>query len=258
MKKIVISYNFNGWRPVATNITYSEKIKLFAKYIKGKYANLAEVAVINLQEYIGGASGKYVDELENAFSEYDVLTPPGFNYLEHYKSIMNVTLIRKEYGYKLIRIESCLPNRICYVKVWFDDTPIPLRIMNLYAVQTVCFPTSASELYINKRREQKESLWAVVQNEAKSCDEPLLILGDMQEGTKNGPHIKKLNELGFKEKNGGFFPTVNNEIFAEEQNIDHFLYSSKAWDAYYPVSFEYDGNLLDELSDHVLLAAVSA
>ena len=78
----------------------------------------------------------------------------------------------------------------------------------------------------------------------------------MQEGSKTGSHIKKLADLGFREKNGGFFPTVRNNLF-EEWNIDHFLYNPAAWEKYYPVSFEHDGNLLDELSDHILLAAVS-
>ena len=79
----------------------------------------------------------------------------------------------------------------------------------------------------------------------------------MQEGSHKGSHIKKLNEIGFREKNGGFFPTVKNDYF-EERSIDHFLYNPAAWEKYYPLCLEYDGNLLDVLSDHVLLAAVSA
>lgn len=255
MKKIIVSQNFNGWCPV-TDIKYSEKITLFAEYVRNKYPNLAEVAVICIQEFIGGKDGKYLDELEKAFPSYDILTPPGFNHIEHPKSLLTITLVRKDYGYKLIRFESCLPNRVCYTKLWFDDSPLPLRILNMYAVQTAKFPSGAA-WYITKRKEQKEDLWASIISEANSCTEPLLILGDMQEGSKTGSHIKKLLEIGFRERNGGFFPTVRNDFF-QEWNIDHFLYNPAAWAKFYPVSFEHDGNLLNELSDHILLAAVSA
>ena len=259
MKKIIISQNFNAYCPINADIKYSDKINLFAEYIRTKYSNLTEVAVINIQEFIGGHNGKYLGELEAAFGySYDVLTPPGFNELVHTKSLLTITMIRKDLGYELIRFDSCLPNRICYVKVWFDDTPIPLRILNMYAVQTAKFSSGAAPWYIAKRKEEKEALWSAILLEAESCTEPLLICGDMQEGSKTGAHIKKLMDLEFKEKNGGFFPTVRNDFFEVEQNIDHFFYNSKAWELYYPVSFECDANLLDELSDHILLAAISA
>lgn len=34
MKKIIVSQNFNGWCPVITDIKYSDKMILFAEYIK--------------------------------------------------------------------------------------------------------------------------------------------------------------------------------------------------------------------------------
>lgn len=57
MKKTIISQNFNSWLPINTEINQSEKIKLFATYIKDKYTNLAEVIAINVQEFIGGKNG---------------------------------------------------------------------------------------------------------------------------------------------------------------------------------------------------------
>lgn len=255
MKKIIVSQNFNGWCPVITDIKYSDKIILFSEYIRNKYPNLAEVAVICLQEFIAGKNGKYLEELKKAFPAYDILTPPGFHIPEHPRSLLTISLVRKEYRHELIRLESCLPNRICYLKVWLDDTP--LRILNMYAVQTAKFPSGAAASYIAKRKEQKEDFWSVIISEAEVCTEPLLLCGDMQEGSHKGSHIKKLTEFGFREKNGGFFPTVKNDYF-EERSIDHFLYNPAAWEKYYPLCLEYDGNLLDVLSDHVLLAAVSA
>lgn len=258
MKKIIVSQNFNSWCPINKEITQTEKIKLFAAYIKDKYKNLAEVIAINVQEFVGGRNGRYLQELEEAFNHsFEVLTPWGFNNIEHPRSVLTVTLIRKELPYNTVRLKSCLPNRICYSRVWFPETGKFLRILNIYAVQTSVFSPDAAGWYIAKRREQQEELWSVILKEAERCSDPLLIVGDMQESSKTGKHIKKLMDMGFKEKNGGFFPTVREGIFFE-QNIDHYLYNEKAWNDFYPVSMEYDGNLLDELSDHILLAAVSA
>lgn len=259
MKKIILSQNFNGWCPVNKNITYSEKITLFADYLRWKYANLTEVAVICIQEFIGGRNGRYLKQLEESFNHsYDIITPSGFNQYEHPRSLLTITMVRKELEYMPIKFESCLPNRISYVKVWLENTPIPLRIMNVYAVQTAKFAPGAAAWYMTERKEEKEELWTAILSEAEKCSDALLICGDMQEGSKTGLHIKKLTDMGFKEKNGGFFPTVQNEIFEAEQNIDHFLYNPRAWNNFYPLFLEYDGNLLNELSDHILLAATSA
>ena len=261
MKKIIIvSQNFNSFCPVNIAIKQSDKIIRFADYLKSKYPNFAEVAIICIQEFLGGKNGKYIEELEGAFNHsFEVLTPWGFNNIEHPRSVLTVTLIRKELPYNTVRLESCLPNRICYSRVWFPETGKFLRILNIYAVQTSVFSPDAAGWYIAKRREQQEDLWSVILKEAaERCSDSLLIVGDMQESSKTGKHIKKLLDMGFKEKaTGEFFPTVREGIFFE-QNIDHYLYNEKAWNDFYPVSMEYDGNLLDELSDHILLAAVSA
>lgn len=256
MKNILLSQNMNSWIS-QSDLSLAEKIDLFSDYLKKKYRNLAEVVVINLQEVIGGGDGLYLNALQKAFPGYDIITPISFNHLQHHKSLMNVTLVREGLGYMPIRFDSCLPNRIVYLKVWLNDNPTPIRIMNVYSVQTAVFSKGAAPWYIFKRKEQKEELWSAVLAEAERCrHDPLIICGDMQESS-TGKHIQKLTEMGFKEKNGSFFPTVRNEIFTE-QCIDHLLYNEKAWKICYPVSIEHDANLLDVLSDHVLLAATSA
>lgn len=255
MKNIVLSQNMNSWCS-QSDLSLAEKIELLSEYLRKKYTNLAQVVAINLQEVIGGRNGIYLDALQKAFSSYDIITPIAFNHLQHYKSLINVTLIRKDLGYMPIRFDSCLPNRIVYLKVWLKDNPVPIRIMNVYAVQTAMFSVGAAPWYVSMRKDQKEKLWSTILAEAERCQDPLLICGDLQE-SNTGKHIQKLAEMGFKEKNGGFFPTVRNEFFTE-QCIDHFLYNEKAWEKFYPVSMEHDANLLDELSDHVLLAATSA
>lgn len=254
MKNLFLSQNMNSWCS-QSDLSLAEKIDLFSDYLKKKYMN-DEVAVINLQEVIGGRGGLYLNALQKAFPGYDIITPISFDHLKHHKSLINVTLIRKNLGYMPIRFDSCLPNRVVYLKVWLKDNPVPIRIMNVYAVQTAMFSQGAASWYVSKRNELKEELWSAVLEEAERCHDPLIICGDLQEGS-TGKHIQKLTEMGFKEKNGGFFPTVRNDIF-KEKSIDHFLYNQKAWEEFYPVSMELDANLLDELSDHVLLAATSA
>lgn len=254
-KKIILSFNMNAWCPICKDITFDEKISKVAEYLKNKYDNMTEVAVICLQEFIPGTDCKYVNKLKEAFPAYSLLLPPNFDYFEHTKSLLTITLVRKEYKKEILRFESCLPNRICYFKVWLDDTPVPVRIMNIYAVQTVAFSPGAAASYIAGRKQAKEELWSRILSEAKSCTEPLVICGDFQEGS-TGPNIKKLFDMGFREKVS--LPTVRNDFFGPEQNIDHFLYNAAAWEKWYPVKMDYDGNLLDEISDHVLLAAVSA
>ena len=83
----------------------------------------------------------------------------------------------------------------------------------------------------------------------------MVALGDFQESSDSS-HIKALGEMGYKEVTAGF-PTVHNNFF-DVKNIDHILLSKKAWDDFKPVGFTLDGNVIDEISDHSLLAIMSA
>ena len=211
-------------------------------------------AVICIQEFIQGTNRKYLNQLQEAFPLFHVFKPEGFNELEHPRSLITVTLVHDSYKYNPIPFDCNLPNRISYGQVWLND--VPLRILNVYTVQTAIFSSGAAAWYIANRKKQKEQLWADIISEAQACTDPLLLVGDMQETTKAGIHIKQLTDLGFREKNG-LFPTVKNKNF-QEWGIDHFLYNKAAWEKFYPSEFQFDGHLMDELSDHVLLAAISS
>lgn len=254
MKKIIISLNFNGYLPISRNLSFSEKIAVFANYLNNKYKNLSAVAIICLQEFIGGKNEEYINELQKAFPLFEVVKPQGFNVLEHPRSLISINLIRKEYRHESIRLDSCLPNRICYSKVWMGDTPV--CILNMYAVQTCIFSPGAASSFIAERKKLKTELWDTVLSEAERRSDPLILVGDMQEATRTGVHIKKLKDLGFMEKND-WFPTIRNYSF-DEWNIDHIFYNEAAWKAYYPSETDYDGNVMDELTDHVLIAAISS
>lgn len=246
-----ISFNFNSWKPVV-NVKHSKKIKKFGKYVMEKYG---EPTVIGMQEFITGG-GKYLDELYDAFNKkYYVITPPSFDYRTHKRSLVTVTLLKKSAveTYEVIDIGRCLPNRTSYVRAYIDGEP--WYIMNCYMVQVANFSGKA-DWYISQRKEQKELLWSDVMTElSKQRDSRIIALGDFQESSESS-HIKKLKELGYKEV-AADFPTVRNDFF-HEKNIDHILFSTEAWDKFKPTGISLDGDLIDDISDHCLLAIMSA
>ena len=252
MRRKIISFNFNGWKPVA-NVKFATKIVEFAKYIKGD-DTYQDADIIALQEFISGG-GKYLSQLEDAFNgEYIVLTPPDFNYTDHPRSIMNVILLRKSTikGYRVEQLPSVLPNRLLLVSAFFDDCSV--KIMNTYQVQIQNFKGhNGGDAYVKKRIEQHNQLWDETVREAtKIKDEQVVILGDFQESSE-GEHIKELFSLGYVEKVKNI-PTVRGDFFAE-QCIDHIIYSKSAWDIIGPKSYALSGGLLDEISDHSMLVA---
>lgn len=251
----IISYNLNGWKPISS-LSYSDKIKTWGKYINNTY-NGALPAIIGLQEFIAGTGAKYLSEMGQALDgNYTLLTPPDFNHLEHRRSIMNLTMIRKDLEIKGVQvIESELPNRIFDVVVLIDGQLV--HLINYYAVQVQNFKGKA-DWYIKDRRAKHEDLWQALLASADFLkDECVVILGDFQENSKkDGKKIYKLTEMGYCEKVTGF-PTVRNEFFSE-QSIDHIFYSKKAFEVFKPSSFALDGNLLGDVSDHSMLVAISA
>ena len=248
----IISFNFNSWKAV-TLVDYGSKINDFAKYIKKKYS---EPTIIAIQEFITGG-GKYLDKLYEAFEKkYYVITPPSFDYRTHKRSLVTVTLLNKKAvdKYEVFDIGHCLPNRISYVRAFICGNP--WYLMNCYMVQTANLKGKA-DWYKELRKEQKEALWEEIMMElARQKDSRMIALGDFQESS-DSIHLKTLEEKGYKEAVAGF-PTVRNDFFDEYSNIDHILLSAGACAEFKTAEFVLDGDLIDELSDHSLLAIISA
>ena len=250
----IISYNINGWKPVSS-LSYLDKIKTVGKYILDTYKESLP-AVIGLQETIAGTDAKFLSDLDQELGgNYNIFTPPNFDHLTHHRSIMNVTLVRKDLIVKEVSpIGSILPNRIFHVVVLIDGRPV--HVINYYAVQIQNFRGKA-DWYILDRTVKHEELWRALLLSAETFkDDFVILLGDLQENSKNGKNILKLSEMGYCEKVAGF-PTVRNDFFCE-QSIDHIFYSRKAFELFKPSSFALDGNLLGEVSDHSMLIAISA
>lgn len=250
-----ISFNFNSWKPVAKGITYSKKICKFADFVRNRYSGAEVVAI---QEFISGG-GKYIEELYNAFGkEYHVIVPPSFDYRRHQRSLLTVSLLKKSAfeRYEVKELGKSLPNRVSYVVAWKEGNP--WTIVNLYAVQTAYFKGKA-DWYITWRKTLHDKLWEEVLSEVTryktAVEERVVILGDFQES--EGPNVQTLKKMGYKELAPGI-QTVRSNCFKEEGNIDHIFFSKKAWSEFIPSGFILDSDLLGELSDHCLLAALPA
>lgn len=235
MKKFVLTQNFNCWCPIYGG-THSSKIRVFAKNVKDKFNGYDDIIAINLQEFIGGNYGKYLNEIEDAFDhEFDVIIPLGFDFNNHPKSLLTITLIKKGLDYETINLKSELPNRICYNAISFSGKKIIL--LNAYLVQTSVYGEGAGKTYINERYVQNENLWSVILGEGSRCKDPLLICGDLQEKSSD-KHIQELLGTGFKEFN------------ESANNIDHILFKSMNVN-----NVDYDEGLVGCLFDHPLVIA---
>lgn len=98
--KLIVTFNLNGWLPVRRDITFAEKLKKASQEIA--FSDQQPI-IIMLQEMIGGRERKCIDLLEEYFEDYKVILPAGFDYHRHSRSILSVTLIRKDVlgSYKL-------------------------------------------------------------------------------------------------------------------------------------------------------------
>ena len=110
----IITYNENGYRPIDPAISFEQKLKDTAKDIKATYGL---PLIIMLQEVLAGRNMKFLNLLRVLYPEYELILPASFDYVTHYKSIMSVTLVRRDSlgSYRVVELDSELPNRTCYV-----------------------------------------------------------------------------------------------------------------------------------------------
>lgn len=248
----IVSFNMNAWLPVDRSLSYERKVNIFAVYVK-RLCGGTPPRVICLQEVIAGKGQIYLKVIKKEFSEYEVITPV-FDFEKHYKSIMSVTLIRKDilndYTVKVLD-DECLPNRVNYVVA--DIEGVLFRIINIHVPQIVNFKCKAA-WYIDERKRLNKKMWKLLEEEAKKYkDAKFLIVGDFQESSE-GPNIGKLKETGYgvyASKN----PTVDNDFFPEKC-IDHIIFSDSAIETLRPITLLTDSTVLGKLSDHCILYAV--
>lgn len=248
-KYIIVTYNINAWIPINKTISYKEKISQMVAYIKAVYPN---APYITLQEVLPGKNKQYLKQIQNAFQEGYEMILPIFDVNVHWKSILTITLIRKDIlnGYTVEEMPGdYLKNRITYTVA--DTSHGVFRIMNIHVPQIANFKNKVA-WYIKERVDIHNKMWNAIISEAEEYkDEKFIICGDMQESI-NGPHISLLKAWGYHEITKGM-PTIYNNAFRSEC-IDHIFFSESAKEVFQPGEVVADTMQVGVLSDHALLS----
>lgn len=254
MKNNYISYNLNGWMPVNRTFSYEQKLRKFAAYIKETYE---EPICIMLQEMLGGKNGKYLNLLISMFPEYELILPAGFDYAKHFKSIMAVTLVRRDAlgSYKVLELDSELPNRICYVVAELNG--VETHIINSHLAQVQNFRYQA-DWYIAERTRLHSQQWVLLHGVlSKNKEANVIFAGDMQEN-KTDTNLSKLKDCGYIISGASGTKTVRNSFFNVESCIDHIILSPGARASLgAEIEIVYDNSGVGKYSDHTLLCLCS-
>lgn len=250
----IITYNQNGYKPVNKIITFEQKLKDTAKDIKATYGL---PAIIMLQEILAGKNMKFLNLLKVLYPEHELILPTGFNYSRHYKSIMSVTLIRRDVlgSYRVVELDPELCNRTCYCIAELDG--IETHILNVHMVQIQNFKYQA-DWYIAERKRLHEQQWNLLYDALYVNKEANVIFaGDMQE-SKSSANLKKIEEEGYIISGASGTKTVKSVFFKEEACIDYIILSSEARSALGKENeIIYDNSGVGKYSDHMLLCLCS-
>lgn len=251
-EETICSFNLNGWLPINRSMSFENRISLFAGYLK---QTCGYPMIICLQEVLAGRNRKFIRLIEKSFSDYEVILPAYFDCEVHHKTIMSVTLIRKDIlgAYTTVALDrELLPNRINYVIA--DIGAKEYRILNVHIPQIVNFKHQAS-WYIDNRMTIHEQMWNLLKMETnKYSDELFILAGDFQE-TCDGPNMAPILSAGYRAFRHP--STVNNDFFAENC-IDHIVFSTLADNALNPQTILVDNAVVGTVSDHGILKAVCA
>lgn len=250
----IISYNVNGHRPVNKTVSFKQKLKDTAQDIRETYEL---PLIIMLQEVLAGRNMKFLNLLRILYPEYELILPAGFDYVTHFKSIMSVSLVRRDAlgSYKVVELDSELPNRTCYFVAELNG--VETHIINSHLAQVQNFRHQA-DWYIAERKRLHSQQWNLLNDVlSKNKEENVIFAGDMQEG-KNSTNLSKLKEDGYIISGASGTKTVRNNFFNVESCIDHIILTPSAR-AFLGAETEiiYDNSGVGKYSDHTLLCLCS-
>ena len=249
----IVCYNENGHRPVNKAITFEQKLRDTVRDIRSTYGL---PLLILLQEVLAGRNMVYLDLLRGLLPEYELLLPASFDYVTHYKSIMSVTLVRRDAlgSYRVVELDSELPNRTCYVVAELNR--VETHIFNSHIAQIQNFKYQA-DWYIAERRRLHDQQWDLLHEALhNNKDANVIFAGDMQE-SKSSSNLNKLMEDGYIVSGASGTKTVRNSFF-NEACIDHIILSPNARAAFgKDTEIIYDNSGVGKYSDHTLLCLCS-
>ena len=246
----IVCYNENGHRPVNKTISFDQKLKDTAKGIKATYEF---PLIVMFQEILAGCNNKFLTSLRSLYPEYELFVPAGFDYVKHFKSIMSVTLIRRDAlgSYRVVELDSELPNRTCYVVAELNG--VETHIINSHLTQIQNFKYQA-DWYIAERRRLHDRQWELLHEALhNNKDAKVIFAGDMQE-SKSSSNLNKLMEDGYIVSGASGTKAVRNNFFNEESCIDHIILSTSARTAFgKDTEIIYNCSGVGKYSDHTLL-----
>lgn len=246
----IVCYNENGHRPVNKTISFDQKLKDTAKDIKATYGF---PLIVMFQEILAGCNNKFLTSLRSLYPEYELFVPAGFDYVKHFKSIMSVTLIRRDAlgSYRVVELDSELPNRTCYVLAELNG--FETHIINSHLTQIQNFKYQA-DWYIAERRRLHDRQWELLHEALhNNKNANVIFAGDMQE-SKSSSNLNKLMEDGYIVSGASGTKAVRNNFFNEESCIDHIILSTSARTAFgKDTEIIYDCSGVGKYSDHTLL-----
>lgn len=246
----IVCYNENGHRPVNKTITFEQKLKDTAKDIKATYGL---PLLVMFQETLAGRNNKFLALLRLLYPEYELFVPARFDYVKHFKSIMSVTLIRRDAlgSYRVVELDSELPNRTCYVVAELNG--VETHIINSHLTQIQNFRYQA-DWYIAERRRLHNRQWELLHEALhNNKDANVIFAGDMQE-SKSSSNLNKLMEDGYIVSGVSGTKIVRNNFFNEESCIDHIILSTSARTAFgKDTEIIYNCSGVGKYSDHTLL-----
>ncbi len=254
MNNGIISYNENGHRPINKSISFEKKIEETAHEIRSTYGL---PLIIMFQEVLAGRNMKFLNLLRVLYPEYELILPAGFDYVKHYKSIMSITLVRRDAlgSYTVHELDSELPNRTCYLTA--DLNGIETIIINAHIVQVQNFRYQA-DWYIAERKRLHSQQWDLLHDVLhKNRNSNLIFGGDMQE-RRTAPNLTKIIEDGYLVSGASGAKTVRNGFFGAESCIDHIIFSpSQRTTLGDTTEIIYDNSGVGTYSDHTLLYVCS-
>lgn len=251
----IISYNVNGYCPVNKAISYEQKVRDSAKDIRNTYGL---PLLIMLQEVLAGHNMKFLNLLRYLYTEYELILPAGFDYVKHYKSLISITLIRRDAlgSYRVVELDSELPNRLCYAIANLNG--VETHIINTHVIQVQNFKHQA-DWYICERQRLHSQQWDILYDVLHNNNENNVVFaGNMQE-RKDSAHLSKIKEDGYIISGVSGTKTVGNSFFnGGESCIDHIILSPGAKAALGgKTEMIYDNSGFGKYSDHTLLCLFS-
>lgn len=210
-KGLFKSLNVNGWNHKLSGMNYEDRLNAILDLVADEWYNdiKAPVYVVALQEICVGKHSKYLKQIEQTLTDFQLILPYNFDE-SHYKSVINVLLVRKEIV-KEIEVFSLVPDELYMYNYILVHTVFGqrLRFLNLHMPQLAVFD-GRPQWYVQSRFALSNKLWASVLEEVDKYhnNQYFFVLGDMNASFSDSNMVKLqfgYNMVNITEKKNTYF-----------------------------------------------------